>query len=72
MGHIISEKGTAVDPVKIKAILEWPPPKYVNDIRYFNGITGYYHRFIETFSKIDYPITILQKKNVRFIWNQQC
>ena len=36
------------------------------------GLTGYYHRFIENFSKIAYPITILQKKSVRFIWNKKC
>ena len=72
MGHVISEKGVAVDPAKIKAILEWYAPKYVHDIIYFMGLKVYYHRFIDKFSKIAYPITILQKKSVRFIWNQQC
>jgi hypothetical protein len=36
------------------------------------GITGYYHRFIEGFSKIAYPITSLQKKGTKFIWSQKC
>ena len=34
------------------------------------GLTGYYHKFIEIFSKIAYPITTLQKKSVRFTWSQ--
>ena len=44
---MISEEGIAVDPKKIKAIMEWPIPKDVADIRSFMGITGYYRRFIE-------------------------
>ena len=36
------------------------------------GITGYYQRFIEGFSKIANPITSLQKKGKKFDWNQKC
>jgi hypothetical protein len=32
LGHVISEDGIAVDPEKIKEIMEWPIPKYVEDI----------------------------------------
>ena len=42
------------------------------DIRSFMGITGYYRRFIEGFSKIAYPITSLQKKGTKFNWSQKC
>jgi hypothetical protein len=52
--------------------MEWPIPKDVADIRSFMGITGYYRRFIEGFSKIVYPITSLQKKGIRFTWSQKC
>ena len=57
LGHVISEEGISVDPDKIKAITEWPIPRDVFDIRSFMGITGYYQRFSEGFSKIAYPIT---------------
>jgi hypothetical protein len=36
------------------------------------GINGYYHRFIEGFSKIAYPIKSLQKKGTRFNWSEKC
>ena len=36
------------------------------------GITGYYWRFIEGFSRIGNPITSLQKKGKKFDWNQKC
>jgi hypothetical protein len=47
-------------------------PKDVEDIRSFMGITRYYSRFIEGFSKIAYPIMSLQKKGTRFNWLQKC
>ena len=36
------------------------------------GITGYYRRFIEGFSRIANLITSLQKKGKKFDWNQKC
>ena len=61
-----------VDPDKIKSIMDWPTPKDVFDIRSFMGLTRYYRRFIKGFSKIDFPITSLQKKGVKFIWTSKC
>jgi hypothetical protein len=72
LGHIISSEGIIVDPEKIKSIMEWPVPKDLEDIRSFMGITRYYRRFIEGFSKIAYPIMSLQKKGTKFNWSQKC
>ena len=72
LGHVIYEYRIAVDPEKIKSIMEWPIPKDVADISSFMGIIGYYRRFIEGFSKIAYQITSLQKKGIRFTWSQKC
>jgi hypothetical protein len=52
--------------------MEWYIPKDVADIRSFMGITDYYMRFIEGFSKIAYLITSLQKKEIQFNWSQKC
>ena len=40
-----------MDPEKIEAIMNWPTPRNVTDVRYFMGLVGYYKRFIEGFSK---------------------
>ena len=57
LGHVITKDGISVEPNKIKAINEWPVPKYVTDLRSFMGITGYYRNFIDGFSRIPNPIT---------------
>ena len=36
------------------------------------GLTEYYRRFIQGFSKIAYPITSLQRKGVKFVWSVKC
>jgi hypothetical protein len=36
------------------------------------GLSGYYRRFIEGFSKITHPITYLKRKGVKFQWTLDC
>jgi hypothetical protein len=72
LGHVISTEGIPGDPEKIRSIMEWPVPKDVADIRSFMGITEFYHRFIEGFSKIAYPINSLQNKGSKFNWSRKC
>ena len=52
--------------------MECSVPKNVSDIRSFMGITGYYWKFIEGFSKISYPINSLQMKGKKFEWTKKC
>eukprot|EP00253_Pinus_taeda_P008401 PITA_08401 len=72
LGHVITRDGIAVDPEKIKAIMEWLVPRDVTDIQSFMGLAGYYRRFVEGFSKVAFPITSLQKKGRAFQWTPNC
>jgi hypothetical protein len=62
LGHIITDGGIAVDPSKVRDVLNWSPPKNVPVIRSFLGLAGYHRRFIEGFSKIMKPLTTLLEK----------
>jgi hypothetical protein len=72
LGHIINRDGLAVDPKKIAVILDWKAPKYVQGIKSFIGMAGYYRCFIEGFSKIARPMTALLAKMVEFKWTPTC
>jgi hypothetical protein len=72
LGHVLSAKGIAVDPSKVKDILEWKPPTTVHQVRSFLGLAGYYRRFILDFSKLVKPITSLLKNDTKFNWSSKC
>ncbi|GJR11977.1 putative reverse transcriptase domain-containing protein, partial [Tanacetum coccineum] len=55
-------------PAKIESIKDWASPKSPTEIRQFLGLTGYYRRFIEGFSKIaNAPILALPKGLKNFV-----
>ncbi|XP_017436974.1 uncharacterized protein LOC108343294 [Vigna angularis] len=72
LGHVVSAGGISVDPTKVRAVLEWESPRSVTEVRSFVGLTGYYRRFIEGFSKIVAPLTQLTRKDQPFAWTDRC
>ncbi|WVZ63316.1 LOW QUALITY PROTEIN: hypothetical protein U9M48_012957 [Paspalum notatum var. saurae] len=72
LGHILSEKRVAVDPSKVKDVLNWKQPETVTEIRSFLGLAGYYRRFIKDFSKTAKPMTSLTKKNAKYVRSSNC
>ena len=56
-----------MDPAKVEAVVKWESPKSATKIKSFMGLTGYYRRFIEGFSKIVAPLTQLTRKDQPFV-----
>jgi hypothetical protein len=67
LGHVISKGGIAMDPGKVKHVLDWKVPHTVKEVHSFLGLAGYYRRLIENFSKIAKPLTSLLEKGVDFL-----
>ena len=70
LGHRISERGIEPDPAKLEAVDAVRPPRSVEEVRQFLGLTGFYRRFVEHFADIARPLTQLLKKDEAFVWGQ--
>ena len=56
-----------MDRDKVQAVLDWPLPTTISQLRGFLGLTGYYKWFVRNFAIIASPLTDLLKKNA-FSW----
>ncbi len=68
LGHVISEAGVSVDPKKVEAIKDWARLTNVTEVRSFIGLTRYYRRFVERFSKITTLLTGVTRKGAKFFF----
>ena len=50
LGFEVGHDGIRTSPEKVRAILDWPRPKSVHDVRSFLGLASYYRKFIKGFS----------------------
>ena len=75
LGHIVSAKGIATDPDKVRRIADLPRPVTVTGVRGFVGHVSYYRRYIEFFARICQPLTNLLKKpteDTEPVWTHEC
>jgi hypothetical protein len=62
-----------MDDHKVKAILDWEPPRSILALRSFLGLASYYHKLIKNFGKIATPLINLLKKSSRtYEWDGTC
>jgi hypothetical protein len=57
-----------MDPIKLKAVKDWPRPKTIKDIQKFLGFCNFYRRFVQDYSELARPLFDLTRKGELFIW----
>lgn len=71
LGFVIGHGGLKTDPEKVDAILAWPTPRNLKQVRGFLGLSGWYRRFIDNFSTVVFPITEVLSTKKKFEWTPE-
>lgn len=72
LGHILGTDGCKADPKKVSCIEKYPRPNSVVEIQRFLGMCNYYRRYIKDYAKKAKPLYKLCKKDVPYIWSENC
>lgn len=51
-----------MDPMKAKAMAEWPSPSSLSEVRSFLGIASFYRKFIRNFGAVSAAISDCLRK----------
>ncbi|XP_070047266.1 uncharacterized mitochondrial protein AtMg00860-like [Nicotiana tomentosiformis] len=72
LGFITSRRSIELDPLKIKAIHDFPPPKNKKDVMRFLGRLNYISRYIAKSTVICEPIFKMLRKDIATSWTEEC
>jgi hypothetical protein len=68
LSFIVSRHGIRVDPIKVEAILNLPPPSSLCQLQSLQGKANFLRRFIPNYAEITRGFTRLLKKGSEFVW----
>lgn len=73
LGYIVDKEGLRTDPDKVAAILNFPRPRNMTELKRFIGLASWYRRFVKDFSMVAAPLHNLTKtkKSKKLIWNDE-
>jgi hypothetical protein len=70
LGFIVSTTGIMVDPLKVQAIVQFPPPRTILQLQSLQGKENFLRRFIANYAEITKGFMRLLKKDVPFFWDE--
>lgn len=66
LGHVIENGTVRPSEHKTNAVTKFPVPKSIKDVQSFLGLTGYFRKFVLSYSTIARPLTNLLKAGAEF------
>ena len=72
LGHRIDAEGLHPTKEKLKAIMDAPASKNIQELRSFLGLINYYGKFIPNAATILAPLNDLLRKDAKWKWAEKC
>ena len=72
LGFVVHYRGIEIEPKKITAIMNMPPPSNLKELKSLQGKLAHIRRFISNLSGCIQPFSRLMKKGAPFVWDEQC
>ena len=70
LGFIVSNRGIQVDPLKVEAIVNLPPPHSIRQLQSLQGKSNFLRHFIVNYAKISKGFMRLLKQDTPFVWDE--
>ena len=64
--------GISIDNSRTESLSKYPIPTKSKQVKTFLGMAGFYRHFIKNFAHLAEPLNNLTRKNVKFIWSDEC
>lgn len=68
---IVSKHGICVDPLKVEAIMQFPPPRTLAQVQSLQGKVNFLRPFIANYARIMKGFMRLLKKDIPSVWDEQ-
>ena len=70
IGHMAKDQRFKVDPAKVRAVVEMPPPTDKQDAQGLLGLAQYSAKFLPHFSEITKPLRELTQSKTLWVWEE--
>ena len=71
LGHRVDSKGLHTLESKVKAVVEAPRPRDLQELRSFLGLVHYYGKFLQNLSTLLHPLNNLLKQGSKWHWSKE-
>jgi hypothetical protein len=70
LGFIVSQHGITVDPLKVQAIMEIPPPRNLRQLQSLQGKANFLRRFVPDYATRAHGFLHLLRHDIPFQWDE--